>query len=61
MATLITEQQEMIRLSKQELFDDLKAANPTEFGTKVYADVETMIEDPLDNSYFEIKFKKEAT
>ena len=58
MATLISEQQDVIRVSKQELFDDMKSANPTEFGSKVFADVEAFEEDPSDNSYVCWKFNK---
>ncbi len=57
MATLITETISKIRISKQELFDDLKASNPGEFGTKVFDDVEYIKEEDTDESFITIQFK----
>ena len=50
----------IIRASKQETFDILKAAAPGIFGAKVYADVNRFEEDPTDASNLWIVFNEES-
>jgi len=58
MATLVTMQQDVIQISKQELFDTLTTTNPTEFTGKTFNDVETIEEDADDASFIKFTFKK---
>jgi hypothetical protein len=49
-----------IRATKQETFDVLKAAAPSLFGTKVFADVTFFGEDPEDASKLILEFTEET-
>jgi len=50
----------IIRESKEVIFNVLKNAAPSVFGTKTYADVESFGDDPEDTSKFIIIFKEET-
>ena len=57
MANVVTEEQEVIKIGKQELFNVLAAENPTEYAGKAWADVETIEEDPDDATFIRVVFK----
>ena len=60
LATLAKVSFRELQLLLKELFDDLKAANPADFGTKTFDDVDFIQEDPIDTSFIEIRFKVET-
>lgn len=52
--------QEIIRETKETVFNVIKAAVPGPFGTKVWTDVATFDTDSEDASKFILKFNEEA-